>query len=438
MLAIGLLFAAAVAGGSPADAKGETHAADWAARPAARDVRHYPPLAVALRLNGWALLSCPVDASGAAGGCETLSEAPAGLGFGLAAKSASASFRFKPATTAGAPTLSVVRVPIRFAIAPAPPPATADPPSADASSTAVAVAMLSANGWSESLRQGQEEWLLALAQRAPNADPGVVAEARQRLKASFDADRAPMTSEVAAGYARLMAKPDLVAALNYYRTPAGTAFQAHRRDIARLLAAASLDHIRVSLLQARAQICASSQPCGIGPLPSAWTSELPSPPAVDAERLAIAREILLVDQAMSDLSRIEQRTVDQLGGLALGGNASLAAFKAAFLEAAERHRQAVVDDSAARYASLFTAEQLRAILEFKRGPTWRSLQLHREDLEQLGRRTAEAHNDQARAIAGQAFCKAHDCAANPPSGDVSELLITLDAGPEQNADRKDR
>jgi hypothetical protein len=439
MLPIGLLVAAAAIGAAPAVTEGETHPADWAERPAASAVGRYPPLAAALRLNGWALLSCPVEASKAMGGCETISEAPAGVGFGAAAKSASASFRFQPAMNAGVPTSSIVRVPIRFRLTPAPPSAAVDMASADASSTAVAVAMLTVDGWSDGVRQGQEQWLQALAQHAPGADPGIVSEATQFLRASFNADLAGLTSEVGAGYARLIAKPDLVGALDYYRTPAGMAFHTHRQEIARLFAAASLDHVRFSVLRARAQLCSSSQSCQIAETPTSWTLERLAPPAVDAERLATAREILLIDQAMSDLSRIELRAVDQLSGLGLGDEPSQTAFKAAFLKAAEQHRQATIDDSAARYANLFTAQQLQAILEFKRGPIWRSLQLHREELEQLGRQAVEAHNHQAQAVAGRMFCKTHDCALDPPSGDVAELIISIPApAPTQQGDHKER
>ncbi|MFK5173479.1 energy transducer TonB, partial [Propionibacterium freudenreichii] len=72
-------------------------------------------LALAMRVQGRALLKCTIDDAGVVESCSALSEEPRGLGFGDAAVKISSSFRFKPGVGENASDHEV-RIPIKFAL----------------------------------------------------------------------------------------------------------------------------------------------------------------------------------------------------------------------------------------------------------------------------------------------------------------------------------
>lgn len=75
---------------------------DWVEKPNASDLaRDYPKLAEARSIEGRAVISCRVDASGRLQDCRAVSESPHGYGFGAAALAMAPRFHMRPMTVNG-------------------------------------------------------------------------------------------------------------------------------------------------------------------------------------------------------------------------------------------------------------------------------------------------------------------------------------------------
>jgi len=91
---------------------------DWLAKPSGQDMAElYPKEAAQNRVEGSALLSCDVDATGALVNCAASAETPPGAGFGAAVLALAPKFRMRPMAKDGVPVSGGhVRIPIRFVL----------------------------------------------------------------------------------------------------------------------------------------------------------------------------------------------------------------------------------------------------------------------------------------------------------------------------------
>lgn len=96
---------------------------DWLEQPDSLSLSsHYPKVAQALEIAGYAQINCMVNERGRLADCVATVESPRDLGFGAAALRMSGQFRMKPKTINGDPVAGgTVSVPIRFALPPIPP-----------------------------------------------------------------------------------------------------------------------------------------------------------------------------------------------------------------------------------------------------------------------------------------------------------------------------
>lgn len=91
---------------------------NWTYQPSREAVENaFPALPLALRIEGYAILSCGVAVTGVLSDCRVETEAPEGLGFSQAAFSLADEFRMSPRLVDGKPVAGgTVRIPIRFVL----------------------------------------------------------------------------------------------------------------------------------------------------------------------------------------------------------------------------------------------------------------------------------------------------------------------------------
>lgn len=240
---------------------------DWLVRPTGEDIaRVYPKIAMAMSIQGRAVVACRVDSYGALEGCVVDAATPTGLGFGEAGMALTKKFRMKPKTIDGKPVEGgSVRIPMRFVLPPV-----RDPPAAPVSSGAGSA---SARRVVEALKveaRAQDSFAASMDRLdliTPGVDAATIAAAREAMAATRDPYVAALGEALASAYAANFTPAELDAIAAFLATPAGRKMAAGRTQIEKQMngeaAAASVEMLRL----ARADFCRARN-CDSTPTPA--------------------------------------------------------------------------------------------------------------------------------------------------------------------------
>jgi TonB family protein len=198
----------------------------WSRGPGENDVEAARPAVLgALGLGGVARLVCVVDALATPTDCAVDTEAPAGLGVGSAVIRLASQLRLHPLLMSQGAQGETVAVTVAFP-QPEPEDLYSPPPPRTAKALALARQLDEAESAAE-LSPGEIENLKKLeGERAPDADPAVVAEAVAALRVGVDASHRAYEIDLASARAAIFTEEQLAAAVAFYRTPAGKALRA--------------------------------------------------------------------------------------------------------------------------------------------------------------------------------------------------------------------
>ncbi|HEY8615150.1 hypothetical protein [Phenylobacterium sp.] len=257
LAALGL--AALLNAAAPAQAQFRV-APDWAEPPNPEHLsQHFPKLPQQLAINGRALISCRVEATGALTACSVIEEEPKGLGFAHATLALVPSFQMRPGLAPGARNPDdTVRIPVNFALPPGdgkPPP---DPRSPE--SFVLAREIVETLGEGGLVARYYEQQARELEEAPP---PGVSKEtALLAGRATRSAGRANATVW-AEGYAAILTQrlsiAQLRAMLSFVRTEAGRAYFAPSDKLRELMTAGEGELVRRFQTTAHDTFCADKR-----------------------------------------------------------------------------------------------------------------------------------------------------------------------------------
>jgi TonB family protein len=220
----GLVLAASVA--SAAAQTPVVTQPDWLQRPDGDAIAEaYPKIALALELEGLAVIACGIDDLGVLVACKVSSEQPKDIGFGPAAVSLAPMFRMKPKTVNGAAVRGEVFIPIRFTLPEAEPKteaaAYARPPLASPEMMALARKLIEVSWKGDGVTDQYEGLIQGLDLASADHTPAkTLSDAAEAIRASAKTAVSLALEDNARLMARTLSQAELEQIVAFYASPA--------------------------------------------------------------------------------------------------------------------------------------------------------------------------------------------------------------------------